>query len=275
MSAPFQSSSASADLQIPGQQLVIQRIVAHAGVYSLTAQTSPALHFRAEGRDPVHLGPAGEESALFPGACVFVPANCTVLLRCGGTFERWSVTIHQSAVQQGMLALPNQFKPARYYDALDIVFKLYAHFLRGQSGLGPGHAQVYEQLMLIQLDRMYGHGHLHSSKQDDEAMVMSLTYYINQRLAYALTVGDMANHLKLSKFRLLRLLRNTLNITPLQFLLDCRIERAKQLLLESDLSIGEVAMHTGFSTQSHFTTAFGSMVGASPGAFRRAHQSGA
>jgi AraC family transcriptional regulator len=53
-----------------------------------------------------------------------------------------------------------------------------------------------------------------------------------------------------------------------------RIDHARRQLLDSDLSVAEVALLTGFSDQSHFTRAFRAEIGTPPAAFRRRHRAG-
>jgi AraC family transcriptional regulator len=48
------------------------------------------------------------------------------------------------------------------------------------------------------------------------------------------------------------------------------VERAKQLLLNTDQSLCEIALTTGFADQSHFTRVFSERIKASPAAWRRA-----
>jgi AraC family transcriptional regulator len=62
--------------------------------------------------------------------------------------------------------------------------------------------------------------------------------------------------------------RRAFHATPYQFLLDLRIDRAKILLMSSATSITEIASSVGFSTPSHFATAFRKRVGISPSAYR-------
>lgn len=63
--------------------------------------------------------------------------------------------------------------------------------------------------------------------------------------------------------------RRAFHTTPYQFLLDLRIERAKTLLLTTSQSIAEIGSSAGFSTPSHFATAFRRRVGISPSEYRR------
>jgi AraC-like DNA-binding protein len=56
---------------------------------------------------------------------------------------------------------------------------------------------------------------------------------------------------------------------PHQWLLHQRVKTAQQLMSVRDLSLSEIAISAGFANQSHFTRVFSSVVGVSPGAWRR------
>jgi AraC family transcriptional regulator len=57
-------------------------------------------------------------------------------------------------------------------------------------------------------------------------------------------------------------------VTPHRYVVQRRIERAKELLRGTDLPVIEVASETGFASQSHLATAFKRVVGVTPGAYR-------
>jgi AraC-like DNA-binding protein len=66
-----------------------------------------------------------------------------------------------------------------------------------------------------------------------------------------------------------RMFRRSVGIPPYRWLLLQRVERAKELIRDSSLSLAEIAIACGFCDQSHMTRCFKEMVGVSPGAFRR------
>jgi AraC family transcriptional regulator len=57
-------------------------------------------------------------------------------------------------------------------------------------------------------------------------------------------------------------------MTPHQYQLYRRIERAKELLADRSLSLASLSVAVGFSSQSHFSTAFRKIAGTSPHRFR-------
>lgn len=68
-----------------------------------------------------------------------------------------------------------------------------------------------------------------------------------------------------------RAFRNSTGVPPHRWLLKRRVDRARDLLMNSTLSLSDVAFSCGFADQSHFTRVFTAMVGASPGVWRRAN----
>lgn len=83
-----------------------------------------------------------------------------------------------------------------------------------------------------------------------------------------LSVGEMASCVNLSESWFAHVFRQTIGSTPLQWQQAQRIERAKELLLRSSLSIADIATQLGFSDQSHFTNVFRKICGQTPAYWR-------
>ena len=83
-------------------------------------------------------------------------------------------------------------------------------------------------------------------------------------------VAELARECELSRVDLLRAFRRSVGMTPYRWLLERRIEVAKEKLRDGRLSLADVAKECGFWDQSHFTHHFTRIVGVSPGAWRRA-----
>ncbi len=72
----------------------------------------------------------------------------------------------------------------------------------------------------------------------------------------------------LSKYYLEKVFKKSTGMSPYQYVIQLRVERAKALLASSPKSIIEIAMELGFFDQSHFTNAFRHFTGTSPLAYR-------
>lgn len=97
--------------------------------------------------------------------------------------------------------------------------------------------------------------------------------YIHDNLHKSLRIGQIAKIANLSNFYFIKMFKSAFGKPPHQYILGCRIELAKRLLVETLLPIGEVSQRCGFSTQSHFTNAFRRHAGAAPREFRQTNAS--
>ena len=92
--------------------------------------------------------------------------------------------------------------------------------------------------------------------------------YIHAHLAEDLSVDELAAAVALPVDRFARTFRTATGRAPYAFVLEQRVTRARSLL-RTTLSLAEVAHTVGFSSQSHFTTAFRKLTGLTPDAYRR------
>ena len=80
-------------------------------------------------------------------------------------------------------------------------------------------------------------------------------------------VEKLCTEIGVSERQLQRKLKAVTNKSPIQLISSVRLHRAKQLLLESDCNVAEVAYQTGFSNPSYFSKSFKKEFGQSPTAF--------
>jgi len=93
--------------------------------------------------------------------------------------------------------------------------------------------------------------------------------HIEQYAAYPLQVGDLARLAGLSSARLHARFMAERGITPMDYIRQRRLLRARQLLQGTALPVGEIASRVGYSSQSAFAAAVLKAFGCSPGALRR------
>lgn len=91
--------------------------------------------------------------------------------------------------------------------------------------------------------------------------------YINEHLDHDLKLIELAALVQVSPYHFLRLFKQSMGLTPHQYILQRRIEKAKFLLQCSELSIAEIAFRVGFCDQSHLTQYFKRIVGITPKQF--------
>lgn len=96
-----------------------------------------------------------------------------------------------------------------------------------------------------------------------------LTDYLQVHLSDDITLESLAMLVGLSRSHFCRAFRVSKRTSPYQWILQTRIARAKQLLIENAYPLAELAIEVGFADQAHFTRTFSKAVGASPRFWQR------
>ncbi|MBD3887226.1 helix-turn-helix transcriptional regulator [Phormidium tenue FACHB-886] len=91
--------------------------------------------------------------------------------------------------------------------------------------------------------------------------------YIHAHLDQEVTLPQLAEVVGMSQYYFCRLFKQSMGMPPHQYLLQQRVERAKQLLQQHKFSIADIALQCGFSNQSHLNRHFKRIVGVTPFTF--------
>lgn len=83
-----------------------------------------------------------------------------------------------------------------------------------------------------------------------------------------ISVSSLARHAGMSEVYFRRLFRSAMGVSPAKFIINCRVDRAKELLSEDYLTPEEVSERCGFSSLSYFCRVFKESTGMTPGEFR-------
>jgi AraC family transcriptional regulator len=94
--------------------------------------------------------------------------------------------------------------------------------------------------------------------------------YIEAHLSSSITLGQLAELVHLSPFHFARCFKATLGLAPHQYVLARRIERAKRLVIDTQLPVAAIAWSIGYENISHFRRVFAQHTGHTPGDIRRA-----
>ena len=96
-----------------------------------------------------------------------------------------------------------------------------------------------------------------------------ISNYINAHLAEDISLGELASQVKLSQSHFSHLFRQSTGKSPYKFLIQQRIDRARELLLDRDMAIADVAISVGFYDQSHLSRHMKKLLGVSPRQLRQ------
>jgi AraC family transcriptional regulator len=96
----------------------------------------------------------------------------------------------------------------------------------------------------------------------------SVTDYVGDNLVHNLTLEELAGVAHMSPYHFSRLFKRSTGLSPHQYVVRKRVERAKDLLKNTELSLHEVALSVGFADQSHLSRYTKRLLGASPKSLR-------
>lgn len=93
--------------------------------------------------------------------------------------------------------------------------------------------------------------------------------YIQKNFSSKITVEKLSHISNLSTYHFSRLFKKHVGTSPHQYLLNYRLIQAKNLLVDSQLSIEQISIECGFYSTGHFINAFSKSTGMTPGKFRK------
>ena len=111
--------------------------------------------------------------------------------------------------------------------------------------------------------------HLPGNHLTDRRLLRALEY-IAHRFMTPLTLDELAREAGISRFHFTRLFKAKLGLSPHQYVVQLRLDHAKGLLTETDLSVVQIAVACGYAHDGHFAAGFQRRFGVSPSAFRKA-----
>ena len=95
--------------------------------------------------------------------------------------------------------------------------------------------------------------------------------YIDTHYKEQLTLDLLAAEANVNKYYLAHAYKQTYGVSPINYMIDCRIREGKRLLADTDLSLSQISSILGFSSASYFSQSFRKAEGTSPAEYRKAN----
>ncbi|MBQ3022386.1 MAG: AraC family transcriptional regulator [Clostridia bacterium] len=105
-----------------------------------------------------------------------------------------------------------------------------------------------------------------------QEILESARAYINNNYNNDISLSDIAGYVYLSTSHFARAFKKHYGTSPIQYLLSVRIEKAKSLLEETNLKVGDIALSVGFSAQQRFNDIFKKHLDVSPSEYRQKYK---
>lgn len=141
----------------------------------------------------------------------------------------------------------------------------------GDASLAAESALVTTLVMLMQ--RYGGLRWNERAASGEHSAIRKAREYIDGHFDQGVTLTDVAEHVHFSRYYFLRAFRQATGMPPHQYLDSVRVRHAQKLLGRGE-PLADVALRSGFGSQSHFTQRFKQIIGVTPGVYARELQAG-
>ncbi|MGH8503299.1 MAG: helix-turn-helix domain-containing protein [Gammaproteobacteria bacterium] len=284
-SACAHSIVASSDkLGWPG--LVAQRVFLRPSQCTKPARDDHVLSLQLSGSSRVERrllcdGARATQALAEPGAIHLTPAGCGSEWRGSGEAEILAIslrgTFFSRVAHETFGRSPAGAKLTPQLSIRDpLIEQVGGHLLNELERPGPGGQLYVESLANTLAVHLLRHYAFDAKAEPDTGQALParklrrVVEYIDAHLEERLTLEQMAQLTGYSAFHFSRLFKQATRRSPHQYVLEQRVQRAKQLLKASRAPAAEIAYEVGFSSQSHLVTAFRKVVGVTPKVYRSA-----
>ena len=244
--------------------------------HCIIIQLGPSVDARVE------IGDQSFEQSLEPGAITIVPAGMSMDWRQGD--DKPSEALHlyldpqflrttaeSIDVDYSQISIAPQFG-IRDEHIHHIGMSLH-HELKDANVVGRLYADSLAKVLAMQLVRRYSYLKDLQTSRGGMAprKLRKAIEFINSNLdeeEEAVGLAAVADEVQMSYSHFARAFKQSMGVSPNVYMTEQRIERAKKLLSETDFRIADIALRTGFASQSHFTSTFRKLVWTTPKAFR-------
>jgi AraC family transcriptional regulator len=244
-----------------------------------------ALVFSSNSRQITRIDDRAFEGCLVAGDLFVVPARAPSFhyWECDRADEAIAFYINPQLLQQ--IALENdlayagriELRPIAHtrdpqIEAIATAFR--SEMYNGELG-GKLYTESLANLFLIHLLRNYCTQDLTLRADDRECglsryQLRSALDYIHAGLSEELRIHVLAERLGMSQYYFCRLFKQSMGIAPYQYVIQQRVECAKRLLAREGSAIADIALESGFSSQSQLNLHFRKLTGTTPRAYRQA-----
>jgi AraC family transcriptional regulator, transcriptional activator for feuABC-ybbA operon len=174
--------------------------------------------------------------------------------------QNWS-----SVDDPGLLPFPSTMEISNYDRLEELYIQLTKTYHEKEIGYSMKLSILCQQLIYeVCRERFFPLDRKANMKRLDKAVA-----YIERHYTEKIRTSDLSECISLSESNMIKLFKNNFGKTPVEYINQVRVNRAKELLLYSHKSVKEIAFETGFNDEFYFSRVFKKMEGKSPRSFKQ------
>ena len=214
---------------------------------------------------------------ITPGEVSILPAHQPYSARLRAAGGSLIVSLDQKALacaaaEQGGMG---QVEPDWAHGIDDALLRELALALRAemrQAEANPSYVQSLVSALASHVVRRYSRDRLRVAERRGGLALPALRRairFIQDHLAEDISLERLAAAEELSACHFARMFKQAAGMSPHQYILNCRLARARQLLLNRSITLAETALQSGFCDQGHMTRVFRQFLGTTPASYAR------
>jgi len=209
--------------------------------------------------------PGGSGLELYEWVRTYCPDTECVFVSCHPEYE-----YVRKALTMG--SMDYVLKPVDY-EEMDRILQEAAERIRNRCALAQGAGNDDRRLLSSTkedvLQEIEEAGTIPSSDRIWSDTIRDAVGYIREHLGANMSIGEIASAVHLNPQYFMRLFKKETGMSVLEYITDCRLASAKQMLEETNLPITEVALAAGYDNFSYFSKLFRRNEGMSPSEYRK------
>ena len=113
------------------------------------------------------------------------------------------------------------------------------------------------------------HAHANRATEPTKKLALEMKNFLSRRITHKFSNAELCKHISKSESQMIKIFKSAYGITPYNYVLNKRIQLAKKLLLNTSLTVKEIAYKLSFTDEYYFSGLFKSKVGVSPILYRK------
>lgn len=216
--------------------------------------------------EPAQNTPGAEMFSIIMDAQFIAPARSVI-------YQKYVAPLEQSQRLMCLPLFPSEPWQKEILNALHVAYAL------SQTESGPFELRIH-RLMCQVWQVLYEHSHLlpehplSSSELTDRVRIKQMIGYIQAHFPEKLTLEGIAAQANISRNSCLNCFRRVLGLSPMEYVIDQRLESAQHWLISSDMTVAEIANACGFGDASYFGKVFRRRLGLTPSQYRERKRGG-
>lgn len=259
----------------------MQREAPYAASYASVPDHLVILHLDGPVTVSRVLGKSSASRVIPPGGLFMLPGGTDFGVRLGGDLSTVHIYVRRAIVEEVAADLScsgtGSIELVPRLGAKDPLVERLALEVRDALTDPDPNVPIYIDYLTRAITARLIRAHSTRSAPRPEAKAGTLTRfqlgraidYMEENLDRPVALLDVARAAGLSATHFARRFKHSTGSAPHQYLMRCRVERAKRLLAETDGAIAQVAVACGFAHQEHLTRVFRRLSGETPARFRR------